>query len=143
MPSPRSQDPRRIIARLEHRLERERRGRLAAEAAAERGLRDLDQGRTMHHLVEAIAMATNQNDCLQETLSYALEQICAFMGWATGHVYWVADDGERLISADLWHGMDGSRDLFRFATFDHQPASRTGVARAGFGVRPNRFGCPT
>ena len=116
MPQRELEDPHAVIARLELRLERERRARLAAEAVAERGLRDLDHGRTMHGLVEAIAMATNQNECLQETLAYALEQVCTFMGWATGHVYWVAEDGEHLTSADLWHGMEGSRDLFRFAT---------------------------
>lgn len=104
------------IARLERLLDRERRARLEAEAKAERGLRDLDQGRHVHGLVEAIALATNQSETLQETLSYALAQICEFMGWATGHVYWVAEDGDRLTSADLWHGMDGPRDLFRHAT---------------------------
>ncbi|HVY33900.1 MAG TPA: response regulator [Caulobacteraceae bacterium] len=105
-----------VIARLEARLQRERRARRKAELIAERGRRDLYQGQNVQRLVEAIAMATNQHETLQDTLAYALAQICGFMSWATGHVYWVDEDGDTLTSADLWHGMDGERELFRFST---------------------------
>ena len=104
------------IDRLERRLDRERRAREEAQAIAERGLRELYEGQHGHRLVEAIATATNQDQPLEETLSFALAQICQFMGWATGHVYWVVEGGESLVSADLWHGMDGSRELFRHST---------------------------
>jgi signal transduction histidine kinase len=113
---PPAADPQTTIERLERRLERERRSRAEAETIAERGLRELYEGQQGHRLVEAIATTTNHNESLEDTLRFALGEICQFMNWATGHVYWVAEDGDGLISADLWYGMDPSRELFRHAT---------------------------
>ena len=128
-PDTRAADPQALINRLERRLERERRARLEAEAIAETGLRELYEGQHGHRLVEAIATTTNDNESLEDTLSFALGEICQFMNWATGHVYWVAPDGETLISADLWYGVDASRELFRHAT--HTIALRRGRGLPG------------
>lgn len=110
-----------VIRRLEQRLEQEKRARVEAEALGELGMRELYERQQILGLLEAIATASNGDQPLEDTLRFALSRICEFMGWAVGHVYWVARDQDRLYSSGIWHGMDGSgRDDFRRATGEVQ-----------------------
>ena len=106
-----------LIRRLEHRLEQEKRARVEAEALGELGMRELYERQQILGLLEAIATASNGDQPLEGTLRFALSRICEFMGWAVGHVYWVARDQDRLYSSGIWHGMEGEpREDFRRAT---------------------------
>lgn len=110
-----------LIRRLEHRLEQEKRARVEAEALGELGMRELYERQQILGLLEAIATASNGDQPLEDTLRFALSRICEFMGWAVGHVYWVARDQDRLYSSGIWHGMDGEpREDFRRATGEVQ-----------------------
>lgn len=110
-----------IIRRLEERLEEEKRARQDAEAFGERGLRELYDRQQVLGLLEAIASASNGDQPLEDTLRFALERICEFMGWPLGHVYWVDNDQERLYSSGIWHGAeDSTREEFRLVTTETQ-----------------------
>ena len=106
-----------VIRRLEQRLEQEKRARVEAEALGELGMRELYERQQILGLLEAIATASNGDQPLEDTMRFALSRICEFMGWAVGHVYWVARDQDRVYSSGIWHGMDGGeREDFRRAT---------------------------
>ena len=102
-------DPALRLLRLERRLAREREARLAAEAIAEHGLRDLFVQQQRLKLVETIASAANTGDDPAVVFQLALECICEFTGWPTGHVHMFADDdpGGPLRSSGLWCGAEG------------------------------------
>jgi signal transduction histidine kinase/ActR/RegA family two-component response regulator len=110
-----------LIRRLEQRLEQEKRARVEAEALGELGMRELYERQQILGLLEAIATASNGDQPLEDTLRFALSRICEFMGWAVGHVYWVAPDQDRLYSSGIWHGMEAeAREDFRRATAEVQ-----------------------
>jgi len=104
--SPPSTSPAEQVARLERRLERERAARLAAEAIAEQGMRDLYRQQQRIALVETIATAANLSDNPESAFRLALEAICDFTGWTTGQAYMFADDsGEgELVWSGIWKG---------------------------------------
>ena len=109
-------DPEERVARLERRLERERTARLAAEAIAEQGMRDLYRQQQRIALVETIATAANLSDNPESAFRLALESICDFTGWRVGQVHMFADDsdGSELVSSGVWSGgTDDGMDAFR------------------------------
>ncbi len=94
--------------RLRRRLERERATRLEAEAIAEKGLRALYERQQELQFLERIAAAANQSRSADGILLYAVEEICRFHNWDTGHCF-LADrgpDGVLLRSAGIWHAAD-------------------------------------
>ena len=92
------------ILRLERRLEREKIARAEAEAIAERGLRELYDKQQHLALLEKIATAANTTSSIDDTLRFAVVEICAATGWAVGHVFKpsAADPG-RLVATPIWH----------------------------------------
>jgi signal transduction histidine kinase/ActR/RegA family two-component response regulator len=101
-------DPANQIARLERRLQRERAARLAAEAIAEQGMRDLYHQQQRTALVETIATAANLSDSPDAAFRFALEAICEFTGWSVGQAYMFPDgftDGA-LVWSGVWKGDD-------------------------------------
>lgn len=106
------------IARLERRLERERLSRAEAEAISERGIRELYEKQSALALLQAIAMAANEATEIDAALKIALDQICQYMGWPIGHVYFVdAQDGHKLKPSQIWHMQEPERfQVFRETT---------------------------
>jgi len=94
--------------KLRRRCERERNARLAAEAIAEKGLRELYEKQQQLQLLEAIAVAANQSASVEDALQFALTAVCQSTGWPLGHAYLVlpADGTKRLRSAGVWHGAE-------------------------------------
>lgn len=112
-------DPAAQVQRLERRLARERTARLAAEAIAEDGMRELYRQQQRLRLVETIATTANLSDTPEAAFRMALDAICEFTGWTIGHVYMFADDVEDgdLIWAGVWNGgEDEALNAFREAS---------------------------
>src|ERR671923_2281692 len=78
--------------RLQKRLDRERKTRLAAEAIAERGMRELHEKQRTVELLQVIAVASNAAATVEEAMQIALNQICAYTRWPVGHVYLCKSD---------------------------------------------------
>ena len=100
-----SDNPRDQIYRLERRLAREREARLMAERIAEQGTRDLFIQKQRLKLVETIASAANLLDDPSDAFRVALDEICNYTGWATGHVWIFAENQSEtveLISSGVW-----------------------------------------
>jgi diguanylate cyclase (GGDEF)-like protein len=93
------------IRRLERRLRREVAARQEAEAIAERGLRDLFQRQEQIALLEKIAAAANEADGVGDAMSYALEAVCRYAGWALGHLWMVPEQSGcgRFASTGIWY----------------------------------------
>ncbi|MBS1813798.1 MAG: EAL domain-containing protein [Acidobacteria bacterium] len=92
------------VRRLQRRFEREHSARLAAEAIAEEGLRELYARQQQLLLLEAIAAAANQSKSVESALQFALTAVCESTGWPLGHAYLVPSEGaKRLRSTGIWH----------------------------------------
>lgn len=93
------------IARLERRVARERQARRDAEIIAERGIGDLFEQQRRLALIQSVADAANRMDDPADAFRFALQQICGFTGWTTGHVWMFPDeDGDgALVSSHVWH----------------------------------------
>ena len=89
-------------ARLERRLQRERRARAEAERIAEETTRHLYESQQELRVLESVAAAANGAASLEEALEVAVPRLAEHMGWPVGHA-WVCDDDGLLRSADLWH----------------------------------------
>ena len=105
---PASDDFAEEVRKLKHRAERDRRARLAAEAIAERGLRELYEKKVQIELLGAIAVAANESTCVDDVLRFALAKICQTTGWSLGHAYLVraVAEGKRLFSTGIWYGSE-------------------------------------
>jgi signal transduction histidine kinase/DNA-binding response OmpR family regulator len=102
------------LRRLRTRLERERKTRLAAEAIAERGMRELHEKQRTVELLQVIAVASNAASTVEDAMQIALDQISAYARWPVGHVYLLNSDATgELIPMPLWHVDDPER----FQTF--------------------------
>jgi diguanylate cyclase (GGDEF)-like protein len=90
-------------ARLQRRLDRERRARREAEAIAERTTSALyERGRELE-LLRAVASAANDASTLEDALQVALDAICEHLRWPIGHAYLLGPPHGTLTSARLWH----------------------------------------
>jgi signal transduction histidine kinase len=91
--------------RLQRRLERERATRLEAEAIAEKGLRDLYERQQELLFLERMAAAANQSRNANDILRYAVDEICRFHAWETGHCFLAGSDGTGVLlrSAGIWY----------------------------------------
>lgn len=55
-------------------------------------------------LLQEITAAANEADSVEWALQFALERICAYIGWPVGHVYLLPEAGPRaLIPGPIWH----------------------------------------
>ncbi len=91
------------VARLQRRLDRERKARLEAEATAELGLRTLFERQRQLELTRAVATAANEAASTAAALEVTLRLLCEFTGWPVGHAFQPADTGTELVSTGLWH----------------------------------------
>ncbi len=68
-------------------------------------------------LQQAVAIAANEADTIQEGLQAGIESICAYTGWSVGHAFAYSEDKKALVSADVWHVRGkGNYDAFRKAS---------------------------
>ncbi len=103
------------VAKLSRRLERERKIRLAAEAIAEKGLRELYEKQQQLQVLEKIAVAANQTASVGDALQFSITTICQYTGWMLGHAYLCEQEAhsKRLYSTSIWY----SPELERFQEF--------------------------
>jgi diguanylate cyclase (GGDEF)-like protein/PAS domain S-box-containing protein len=128
-------------ARLQRRLDRERRARLDAETIAERTTRELFESLQALRqaqveasaagelvlLLQRVTMAANEAETLEAAAQAALDAVCAHTGWPIGHLYVVNPQGD-LDPTGVWCTTNPERTaLFREVT------ERT-VLRAGEGL---------
>ncbi|PTQ88916.1 EAL domain-containing protein [Agitococcus lubricus] len=120
------------LKRLEKRLERERLARLEAEAIAERGLRELYEKQQQLQLLEAIAVAANQANKLNDILQLALSKICQFSAWQLGHAYIIdPKQPHRLKPSMIWH-CSGRESVFEaFQELTHRTYFEQGIGLPG------------
>jgi PAS domain S-box-containing protein len=107
------------LARLERRLERERRARKEAEKIAEDSLRVLYEERKKLVLLEETATAANQASSVRALMQATLDRVGAYTRWPVGHLYLLSDDAldGRMLSTDIWHIADARRfEAFRKLT---------------------------
>src|SRR6266705_3405484 len=111
MLSPAPQDLAVQVAKLNRRLERERKSRLDAEAIAEKGLRELYEKQQQLQVLEKIAVTANETSSVRDTLHLAITTVCQFTGWMVGHAYLCEVRGEtrRLMSTSIWYASDQLR----------------------------------
>lgn len=91
------------VLRLERQLAREREARFAAEAIAEKGLRDLYTSRQRLALLQRITERANSSDDFHSAAAYALKEICTEMEWDFGNSYLVPGDGSAAVACDCWY----------------------------------------
>jgi len=111
-------DPAVTIEQLERLVQRERDGRLQAEAIAERGLRELYDSQVRLALLQRITDCANRSDDFSEAIREVLKEICEHMNWAFGTAYRVIGGGTA-VSCDAWYAAERG-DCFRWS---RQPAS--------------------
>jgi diguanylate cyclase (GGDEF)-like protein len=89
------------LARLERRLERERRARHEAERIAEETTRGLYDRQQELLVLEAVAAAANNAADLEDALEVAVARFAEHANWPVGHA-WVLR-GDVLSPTGLWH----------------------------------------
>jgi len=115
--------------RLERRLARERRARREAEAITEASARDAYERERALTLLAEVASAANEALDLRPALEAALERICRYTGWTTGHA-WMRDEDEEGLLHPL--GVWSLRDPDRVLAFCQ--ATKSKVLRPGEGL---------
>ncbi len=115
------------VERLERLVQREREGRLQAEAIAERGLRELYESQIRLALLQRITDCANRSNDFSEAIGEVLKEICEHMNWAFGTAYRVERSGAA-VSCDTWYSAEPAR-LFPLveATRDRTFASGEGL----------------
>ena len=119
------------LAGLIRRLDRHRRARLAVDAIEEQATGALYDKQHHLKLLQAVAVATNESNSLDDALQSAVDQICTQLGWPIGHAYLAVGATSIVTLSDIWY-ID---DLRRFETFRHA-VETTLIAPAGGVIMP-------
>jgi signal transduction histidine kinase len=87
----------------------------AAMAQKEREIADRGKAQMLVRILQAVAVASNEADTLEDALRACIEEVCAQTGWHVGHAFVV--EGDRLVPTDVWHLSDPERfEPFREVT---------------------------
>ncbi|HMC81401.1 MAG TPA: EAL domain-containing protein, partial [Acidimicrobiia bacterium] len=78
------------------------------------------QERAFLRLLNTIAVAANEAGSVEGALQRALDEVCAYTGWAVGHVY-VPDGTGTLVPTPLWHLDDADHLRVFRETTDQTP----------------------
>jgi diguanylate cyclase (GGDEF)-like protein len=97
------------IARLERQLARERKAREAAEAIAEKGLRELYDSQQRLSLIQRITEAANSAKDVRIALSVAVREVCCQMGWDFGNALLVDPATGEARACDCWYAASPQR----------------------------------
>ncbi|MBI5395842.1 MAG: GAF domain-containing protein, partial [Verrucomicrobia bacterium] len=90
---------------------------------------ELQQRAGFMQLLQVVAVAANEATSGDAALRAALTLVCAYTGWAVGHVYLVEPDGG-LAPTDIWHLKDPQR-LAAFRNATEQTRFTRGVGLPG------------
>ncbi len=98
--------------------------RRIAEAAAQ-------QQSALVHMLQDVAVASNQAGSVESAIQFSLDRICKFTGWPVGHVYFPSTiHPEELHPSNLWHLEDP--ELYRnFKEITEKTVLRTGIGLPG------------
>ncbi|WP_298190659.1 bifunctional diguanylate cyclase/phosphodiesterase [Novosphingobium sp.] len=107
-PIPLPSDLAATVERLERLVQREREGRLQAEAIAERGLRELYESQVRLALLQRITDCANRSNDFSEAIGEVLKEICEHMNWAFGTAYRVERSG-KAVSCVAWFTSEPAR----------------------------------
>lgn len=119
------------LHRIERQLRREHAARIAAEAMAERSLRDLHVSQQRLALLQRIADAANAGHSIEKALRFTLEQICDHTGWAFGNVYMCAPHEPHILRfCEVWFASDPD-GLFPFVELSRQFSFEAGSGLPG------------
>lgn len=97
-----------VVDRLKRLVEREREGRLQAEAIAERGLRELYESQVRLALLQRITDCANRSNDFSDAIHEVLKEICEHMNWAFSAAYRV-ESGGKAVSCDAWFTAEPAR----------------------------------
>ena len=103
------------LARLVPAFERELR---EAENRRDRRKADIALSRKslFVQLLQEIAVAANEASSIEQVLQFALDKVCAYLGWSVGHVYMSQSDSQdTFVSTHLWH-LDNAEQFQSFKT---------------------------
>jgi diguanylate cyclase (GGDEF)-like protein len=126
------EDPTPDLTLLRSELQRERLGRLEAEAIAERGLRELYDRKEQIQLLGAIAVAANTSKSLDEVFRFALKNICENFGWPLGNSYLVQfRNGEALVEYSSTWVSHRTEAVEKFEEFTSKTVFRWNVSLPG------------
>ncbi|HEX2111427.1 MAG TPA: PAS domain S-box protein [Gaiellaceae bacterium] len=79
-------------------------------------------------LLQSVAEAANEATTFESAMQFALDRICAYMGWPVGHVYLA--EGEILVPTELWH-MDDAERFREFRAVTARTVFAAGVGLPG------------
>jgi len=96
------------IERLSRIVQRERDGRLQAEAIAERRLRELYDSQIRLALLQRITDCANRSNDFSDVIDEVLKEICEHMSWDFGTAYRVTKR-EQAVACNRWFAADPSR----------------------------------
>lgn len=99
------------VARLQRRLDRERRSREESENIAEHALADLYARQREVSLLQRVAHAANEAETMNQALGDALNLLCDHTGWPIGHAFLRGGSPAfpTLLSVGHWHLSDPDR----------------------------------
>jgi diguanylate cyclase (GGDEF)-like protein len=97
-----------LIDRLQRLVQRERDGRLQAEAIAERGLRELYESQVRLALLQRITDCANRSNDFSDAIGSVLKEICEHMNWDFGIAYRVTEQ-EQAVACDTWFAASPAR----------------------------------
>ena len=97
------------LAMLVKRLDRQRRARVAADAISEQATGVLYDKQHHLRLLQAVAVAANESQSLDEALQATVDQFCAHFEWPIGHAYLAIGSTPILTLSDIWFISDLSR----------------------------------
>ena len=82
-------------------------------------------------LLYSIADAANEARAPEDVLTFALDEVCAYMDWPIGHAYVERDVGSGvLVSAGLWH-LDEPDSMVNFREITRKTSFSSGVGLPG------------
>ena len=93
--------------------------KLSDEVAERRDAQRLLAGQyRLLHLLQAIALAANESQDMDEAMQTTVDEVCAYTGWPIGHVYVRSrEDDSHLEPTAIWHLDDPKRfETFRRVT---------------------------
>jgi PAS domain S-box-containing protein len=81
-------------------------------------------------LLEDIASKANEAKNIAEAMQFAIERICEFTGWLLGHVCFVSEDGQELLSSNIWN-LTPKDSFLAFRESSAQPVSTNAAGLTG------------
>lgn len=92
-----------VLFRLNERLKEEIFERREAQAQLKQQNEQLIKETEFVTVLQAIAVAANEAQSIEEIMRISLERVCFLTQWPIGHVYLANEDRSKMISTKLWY----------------------------------------